>query len=277
MRSEIPKGQSYLKPGLGLLLFGLIWAWNSSSLAGIITIETQTSVSVRANKLEVKVTAKNSGTEPAYGVQAQLTLFDEIRLSRVQSRIEPETSQTFTFEKSRSNQRQGRYPLTIRVVFHDANQYPFSAVSGLTFPLGGDTISDLQVRSEDIAIDRKRDLAIGLKNLGSDSKMVRARLFLPRELIADKPEVQFRLNGQSAKEIRWALINFSALNGAVYPVVGYFEYDTNGKHYTSMAQLLIRIVQKENFFSRTRWLWITLTIILGTLLGVIIVRGKRSK
>nr|MBC8391260.1 hypothetical protein [Deltaproteobacteria bacterium] len=247
--SEIPKNKTYLKPGLGLLLFGLIWAWNSSSLAGIITIETQTSVSVHANKIDVKVTAKNNGIESAFGIQAQLTLFDETLLSRVQSRIEPETSQTFTFEKPRPDLTKGRYPLTIRVVFHDANQYPFSAVSGLTFPMGEDTISDLQVQSEDITLDRKRDLAIGLKNLGSDSKMVRARLFLPRELIADKPEAHFRLNGQSAKKIRWVLRNFSALNGAVYPVAGYFEYDSNGKHYTSMARLLIRIVQKENFFS----------------------------
>jgi len=276
MGSEIRKNRNWLQTGLGLLLFGLIWSWSIPSLAGIISMETQTHASVRAGKIEVRVRAANKGNEPAYRVQAQLTLFDGTFLSRVQSAIEPENAHTFTFEKPLPELRQGRYPLTVRVVFHDANQHPFSAVSGLTFPLGEDTVSGLQVDSKDISMEHKRNLAIGLKNLGSDSKNIHARLLVPRELVADKPELHFRLNGHAAKEIRWPLRNFTALKGAVYPVVSYFEYDANDKHYTSMTRPLIRIVQKDNFFSRTRLVWIALAIVLAILLGVVIFRGRRQ-
>ncbi len=54
----------------------------------------------------------------------------------------------FLFEMPLSGTPEGRFPLTVLVDFHDANQYPFSALSGMSFFVGDDVSPNLIVKAE---------------------------------------------------------------------------------------------------------------------------------
>jgi len=137
-----------------LILFVSIFAWTTPAVAGILTIETQTTVEVAADLLKVSVTFTNKGTAPAYNLQVHLNTLGTQDNSQVKTQLDPGQSDQVLFERSVAGIRKGRYPLTVRVDFHDANQYPFSALSGMTFHIGGDVNPGLIVQTKDITLKK---------------------------------------------------------------------------------------------------------------------------
>jgi hypothetical protein len=66
------------------------------------------------------------------------------------------------------------------VDFHDSNQYPFSALSGMTFSVGSDVNPDLAVLGKTFPMDKKGDLSFDIKNIGPMKSEILATLILPR-------------------------------------------------------------------------------------------------
>ena len=252
----------------------LLCIWPEEGWAGVISIEIRTTTKVTGNKIEVQVRGTNRGDETAYNVQMHLHLLGGRQQSQIFPAIQPGKFKTAVFEKNITNVKPGRYPLSVRVVFHDANQYPFSALSGMTFSVGADVNPDLVIDARDVSFHRRGRLVCDVKNLGSRAREIRGRIILPRELVSKMPQTRFSLAARSHKQIDFEIENFAALDGAVYPLVCYFEYDEENVHHTALARPMIRIVVAKNLFSRTRWLWVGLAVILAILLSIILVRRK---
>ncbi len=175
--------------------------------------------------------------------------------------------------------RTGRYPLTVSVDFHDANQYPFSALSGMTFSVGPNVNPDLAVLGKNVAMDKKGELSLDIKNIGANPKKILATLVLPRELSTPTPQVNLQMAPRSGKNLEFEIRNFSALPGADYPVFCYFEYDLANIHHTAVGTAVIKIIEPENLFRRYRWLWMVFAAVLILALFALVVknRGKSEK
>jgi len=262
--------------GFFLILLTCIFCYNAPAIAGILEIETKTSVTIEGNSLKVGVTATNKGTVPAYNVQVHLILLGEKQSAPVKGQLNKDQSDTVAFERVLSGSKKGRYPLIVLVDFHDANQYPFSAVSCTTFYFKEDINPDLVCLGDDTSIEKNGILRFKIKNLGLSSRTIRATLILPKELSTPRSQMDFQIDPRAEKMVTFDITNFSALSGASYPVFCCFEYDLGDTHYTAVAKVLVKIVKSENWFRRTKLFWLGAAILLGVILVTFQFKRKRS-
>ena len=262
-----------------LLLWVFLWIFSSSApaAADILKIETETTVEVSPDRVTASVAFANRGTAPAYNLQAHLTALGLTDASPVVAHLDPGQSERAFFEREIKGVGKGRYPMTVRVDFHDANQYPFSALSGMTFHIGEAVNPDLAALTRDMTLGKGGMLRFDVKNLGLKPEKITATLVLPKEFSSPQPKSAFEIDQRSEKTLGFEIRNFSALPGAAYPVFCYFEYDSEGVHHTALARSLITVAQDENLFRRFRWAWITLAGILAALLIGVLIRDRRKK
>lgn len=234
--------------------------------AGTLNIETQTTVKTEKDRLLVTVRVRNDGNEAAHKVQANVNILGKWLKSPVKTLLAVNQPEVFHIERVISRIKPGRYPLTVLVDFHDANEYPFSALAGTTFHYEEDTDTDLACLAHDLIIGKGGGLRFQIRNLGFESKHIHATAALPRELSATRPEIDFPLKPRAEKTISFEITNFSALPGATYPVFCYFEYDLDDTHYTAVTRAVVKIGNRENWVRRTVWFWVGLAVFLGAVL-----------
>jgi len=259
-----------------LMVFSMGLFFASPSFAGVLKIQTRTTVETTESQAKVTVSLANEGTAAAHNLQVHLKLLGETLDSKVSPELHPGGSSTFVFEKKTEGVKTGRYPLTVFVDFHDSNQYPFSALSGMTFSVGPNVNPDLAVLGKNITMDKKEALSLNIKNIGANEKHILATLILPRELSTSTPEINFRMGPRSRKDLNFEIRNFSALPGADYPVFCYFEYDLENIHHTAVCTAIIKIIEPENLFRQYRWLWTGLAGILIAALLMLIIKSRRK-
>ena len=276
-----PDNNHHLKKpasGLFLILLASIFAWATPAVAGTLTIETQTTVEVAADLLKVSVVFTNKGTAPAFNLQVHLNTLGQQEDSLVIPQLDPAQSDRASFETNLTGVRKGRYPMTVRVDFHDANQYPFSALSGMTFHVGEDVNPNLIAQAKDITLGKSGVLQFNIKNLGVESQKILATLALPNEFSTPQARKTVDIDQRAEKTLDFQIGNFSALPGANYPIFCYFEYDMKDTHHTAVARALVTVAKDENLFRKFRWLWISLAAALAGILIIVIIREliKRS-
>jgi len=257
-----------------LVIFFVSLFCATTSFAGVLKIKTQTTVQTTGDQLHITVTLTNEGSAIAYNLQVHLELMGETLDSKLKPQLNPAGSGTFVFEKRAEEIKSGRYPLTVAVDFHDANQYPFSALSGMTFSIGPDVNSDLAVIGKNIAMDNGGELSLNIKNMGAGEKKILTSLVLPKELSTPTPQISFLLGPRSRKDLDFEILNFSALPGADYPVFCYFEYDLENIHHTAVCTAVIKIIEKENLFRQYRWLWMGFAGALILVLLTLIIKSR---
>lgn len=225
--------------------------------AGILTINTSTTVKVVDNLLIVTVVVNNKGTVPAHNVQAHLLVLGDRLSGGMRKILGVNQSDTVRFEKSVRGIKKGRYPLSIYVDFHDANQYLFSTTSVTTFSYKEGLDADIKGTIDDLVLKKAGNLEITFKNSGAKTRKGFINLILPKELSATRPAMKFQINPGTEKSSVFKITNRSALN-ASYPVYCYFEYETDDIHNTAVATGIVRISGNtgKNWFYSTRWLWL---------------------
>lgn len=268
--------QRFLRLVLVLMLSIWVMGWQAQAVGGIIKVETKTTVKITGDLLEIIITAKNNGTSPAHNVQINLTVLGENLKAPVEPIIKPGDAKTATFKKTIGGIKQGRYPLTVRIDFYDANQYPFSAVSGMTFHYKEDVNADLITLGKNLAMEKKGLITYDIKNLGDQPKNIRVNLVLPKELFVQEATTDIIVDARSEKTLTFPISNFSALEGAEYPVFSYFEFDVEDTHYTNVVRTQVNIVKKENLFRKLRWLWIVLTIVLSGVFIAMVIKSRKK-
>jgi hypothetical protein len=262
-----------------LLPWVFLWIFSAGApaTADILKIETETTVEVSADRVTASVVFANRGTAPAYNLQVHLTALGLTDASPVVPHLDPGQSERAFFEREIKEVGKGRYPMTVRVDFHDANQYPFSALSGMTFHIGEAVNPDVAALTRDMTLDKSGRLRFDVKNLGLKPEKIIATLVLPKEFSAPEPKTAFEIDQRSEKTVDFEIRNFSALPRAAYPVFCYFEYDSEGIHHTALARSLITVAEDQNLFRRFRWAWITLAAVLAALLIFVLIKERRKK
>jgi len=258
-----------------LIVSSCLLFYSVQVIAGVIKIETETSITVTDDLLKTSVATTNKGDEAAYNVQVHLILLGEIQSGPIKAQLNKDQPDTIAFEKTLPALKKGRYPLVVMVDFHDANQYPFSAVSCATFFFKEDANPGLICLGKDISMGENGKLGFKVKNLESGSKTVRASLVLPKELSTPISQSDFRIDAREEKTINFDIKNFSALSGASYPVFCSFEYDSEESHFTALANALVTIKKDENWFNSTKKYWIGAAIILGVMLVAFQLKRKK--
>lgn len=253
---------------LSLSLSFSVWAvlYPTPAIAGIIQIETTTTITVAGDHLRAAVKAINKGDVPAHNVQIHLLFLGQKQSGPIKARLGRDESQRVLFDRILAESKKGSYPLATFVNFQDNNKYPFSAVSCSTFYIKENAKPELDCTGKDISFEKNWLLRFKVINTGSGMRAVRATLILPEELSTPVPQRDFQIGPGAEQMLGFEINNFSALSGANYPVFCYLEYDSKDTHFTKIGEAHIRIVKTENWFRRTKLFWLGAAIVLGVIL-----------
>ncbi|HHT9144156.1 MAG TPA: hypothetical protein ACFYD4_00520, partial [Candidatus Wunengus sp. YC61] len=235
---------------LGILLstYGVFTA-----SAGYITIKTETTVAVDDSNLKVKVVVTNEGDESAFNVQININENQRTQSSPIKQMLT--VKENFEYEANyRVPQiKHGRYPLIINVDYTDANQYPFSALTGTYYSFGSDTVSKVFGSANDIRLARYTTLPLKLKNIDEESKEVLIRLIVPKESSVQEKVKKVTIQPRSEVNTIFNISNFSALPGSRYQVFFILEYEDENKHYSNIIPCSIHVDASKGFFKRYKW------------------------
>jgi hypothetical protein len=239
-----------------LLGFTILLSAAVPTLAGTLSIRVSSTLWVEENILKGHIDVSNDGDEAAYHLEPEIRLPGKVlTLSKV-ARLEANQGKVFSLEEKLVNIKAGSHPLPIRVTFHDAHLYPFTALSCPTFAVKKENKSGISCQVKPLTMGKKGRVSFFLENLESRSKEVRASLFLPMELFSPVQGLDLPLGPSEKKRVDFKLVNAHAFPGATYPVFGIFQYDDGGDHYTLVRPATVTLVEGQNWFYRTRWYWL---------------------
>jgi len=224
------------------LITVILMVFSLGASASYISLKTSLASKVKGNVLEVMVKVVNKGDEPAYNVQAEIKVGEQKFLA--EKRAELGIDQTYQAQASfnlKSN-KAGSYPLVLVMHYADANQYPFSALTGHTYTYkAASPPSEIFGRMNSAKFWKKGRVELTLKNMGDEEIKTKTKLFVPRELTVARNSHQITLAPKSENKVAFEIENFSALDGSNYQVFAVSEYESQGFHQTSLTPGTIKI------------------------------------
>ncbi|MBU2489909.1 MAG: hypothetical protein KKA60_11020, partial [Proteobacteria bacterium] len=222
--------------------------------AGTLSIHTRMTAVSGAGTLAVEVAVENRGTATAKNVEVVLEADDLRMFSRVAEELPPGGEAGATFRTDVEAKKPGRYPLALRVLYTDEDGYPFSAVHGATFSPIRDEAPGVEVLAPQAQLAGQGPYEIRIQGAAVGEVRTRARIFLPREIAAERTSLSMIL-APGETVVRFDLKNQSAMPGASYPVYVFVEYDAEGVHHTAVGEGSLLVRPRAGWFRRTRGAW----------------------
>lgn len=250
--------------GMGVALVG----WAASVQAGTVSLDTQLRVSVEQDVLNVAISVTNKGNEAAHGIQITVETpvfswtFPDREVLPVQESHQVEVRKPVT------GLAPGRHPLIVRVLYADANRYPFSALTVSSFTIGTEVAPKILGILEPAQVRARARLILRVKNSSDRPERVRIRLLLPRELSADEPVLERSLKPLEETRLAFRLRNFSALSGSAYQVYALIEQDRDGVHDTALAGGTVQILGTASL-QRYQGIYLAVFVALLLIIGMV--------
>lgn len=242
----------------------------AQTAASYITISATVSSDIISGDFgQVYVELEQGGDEPAYQVEVIPFFSDyfQVEGELKSERLDPGGRLGGPFDVSlKKSLLHGNYPFLSLVIYHDANMYPFSVVSPHTITYVNGRSSEIfgSMETVDIQEEGSGNIALKIRNMGSESRDVKVLLYLPRELKSETGERTISVGPKEEKEIKYRIESFGALPGSSYSILASLEYDA-GSHYTSFANGMVSIVEKGGLLGIPYWVIAAILIVLAAI------------
>jgi hypothetical protein len=249
-----------------LCAFGLMTALaGQAALAGSISQQIHTTCTVTDKGVIVKVTTTNIGREAAVNVQILVLFQGKKHSSQIKPTLEPGAYFTAMASLRPDLKMAGSYSVEVRVNFHDQNGYPFSSLSHGSFVFKEGVNTEVFIEPSEVILAKRSKLELEIFNMDQESREIKIRLAVPRELNVTPSEKILTLKARGKRKVHFTLENFSALPGSVYPILGFLEYEADGRHFSGVSESKVNVIAGENIFRERRWLFLIFGIVLGVI------------
>lgn len=245
------------------------------TFAGTITLRMKMTLTVASGRIKVRIDASNRGTEAAQNLRAFLYIFDRTLTSEVLDRLEKEETRSFNFEIPKPAEKRGRFAFTGKVLFHDANNHPFSALACNTFNIVYNPSPQFTGHIPHLTVKERGKLRIQVINLTSGNRTCRVLLRLPHGLISPVNPKSLKLGPYGKSEVNFQIENRYGIGAATYPIFCILEDKSGKDHYAEILRSMIQIKESKNWFHQTKWYW--LAGIVPIILCWIVVLSFRRK
>ncbi len=232
---------------------------NTAASASYISLNTTTSLKVEGGRLQVGVSSVNKGDESAYNVQAEIRVGERTLLTDKVTELPVDGTYRANASLPAPSGKPGNYPLFLTMHYADANQYPFSALTCLSFAYQQETLAPFFGQLSSATLVRQGKVKLVLKNISDRPVTASVYLIAPREFSYKAEPVPAALAPRSEKTIEFQLDNFSALAGSTYQVYAVAEGEDESSHYTSVSPGTVKVVASQAIYG------MSYTIIFGVL------------
>ncbi|MBI5229257.1 hypothetical protein HY991_04040 [Candidatus Micrarchaeota archaeon] len=206
-----------------------------------------------SDEVELDVSVKNTGDEPAHSVMVSLTATDYLASNKITKSLlgvseEMKGKMSLTILESLSkNLLPGTYPSALVVDYKDANGYPFSAISPLSVSFKEKTTSLVQGVFKGVTLYGRMPgrLDVEVRNLDEAPHRVSVKLVTSRELKSLNDSFTVYLDRKSEKTISFDVSSLGALPDSSYTVLAFASYEEKGLFYSSVARGVVK-VEKES-------------------------------
>ena len=241
-----------------LISFSLLSAEN-------IILTSSLTCEVTPPMLKAKLLLRNDGEAAAHNIQAGFHTTDKQWISKVFPKLEADQELTIDYLEKLELEKKGIYPLIVKIHFKDEGGYPMTTVIVNPYTYEEITSPDIYGKLDKLALSNSGELHLDITNTGYDDLYLDINIFVPDEISVQQTQTQLALKARSKVDHRFALKNFSALTGAIYPVWAIIEYEWEDKHFTSVCSGEIEIIRSENMFKKFWWLWFSLACMIVAL------------
>ena len=242
----------------GCAVAGTVFLLGSAigSHAGTISIRMDMRVANYLDHLEVAIEATNTGDDTALEPNASFMIFDHSTSSESIEKLDPAQSHTFTIHVPVPREKIGRYPYMGEIEYLDVSRHRFSALGGAVAEFHDSTDATLSGEVLPFELEEMGDIPIQVTNTASRARLFRVSLSVPRGLASSRRTIMASLGPGESGSYKFPILARYGLKEADYPVYFALEYDEAGVHQTALVPATVIVRNHQNWFQRTRFVWL---------------------
>jgi hypothetical protein len=202
-------------------------------------------VNINTSSGEIFIRITNIGDEPAKDVSlvaiSKHIQAEEQFIGDLPTNSPLKLNISFTFLPT----LKGSYPFYIMLKYKDINGYPFSVITPGRINYLERTDSNIYASMHNIDLHESTTLNLLIRNIGSEAYNVNADLYLPRELVTESLARTTLIEPKTEVKYSFLIRNFNALEASKYAVFAAVEYESDNKHYSTIARNIITITSAD--------------------------------
>jgi len=246
-----------------------------------ISISVTLSTEVTENYTRVHVSLEQLGDEAAYEIEVvpfsseYFAFGGEVK----KDKLYPQEKLRGVFEVyPKKELKEGSYPFVAKIVYHDANRYPFSIIAFNPINYGKVSASEVvgSIKNLDVEEGGFGGTVLKIKNSGERRREVRVKLYLPNELKGNVEKEKIVLAPGEEKNLNIEITTRGALKGSSYSIGATLEYEDE-RHHTFFATGLVRVVERKEGKGLLWWLEVIFIVLLSIFIYLKVSAGERSE
>ena len=258
-----------------VLLLGLLV---SRAHAGTISISITSTAELQGDKLQVKVTVKNSGDEAAQSVTPVLHFRGQEARGQARPQLEPGASMEQTLVLPADKLGTGRWPFSLAVDYTDAASWPFQAMHAATVTNGSPPPAKVGI--EKIAattLAGAGSIDATAANLSATERKVTPSVIVPEGIEAKATLGEITLAAWEKKPISVPLVNRTAKEGSRYPVFVVLEYDDGDAHQSLVSSGVVEIEPPPSYDRQKQVLYVGAGVLAALWIATMLWRVVRRQ
>ena len=258
-----------------VLLLGLLV---SRAHAGTISISITSTAELQNDKLQVKVTVKNSGDEAAQSVTPVLRFRGQEARGQARPSLEPGASMDQTLTVAADKLGVGRWPFSLAVDYTDAASWPFQAMHAATVTNGSPPPAKVGI--EKIAattLAGAGSIDATAANLSATERKVTPSVIVPEGIEAKSTPGEITLAAWEKKPISVPLVNRTAKEGSRYPVFVVLEYDDGDAHQALVSSGVVEIEPPPSYDRQKQVLYVGAGVLAALWIATMLWRVVRRQ
>ncbi|MBU0762407.1 MAG: hypothetical protein KKD39_05225 [Candidatus Altiarchaeota archaeon] len=174
--------------------------------------------------------------------------------------------------------KEGRYPLILKIKYSDANAYPFSVIASTYLNVKKYTPTNIYGTTEKLEVSEngENSLSVKITNRGETERKVTATAYLPDEFRVDNKVRELILKPKVQENLVYDIGDLGGQAGSAYLGIISLEYD-DASHNTVLVPVAVEVTKQS---SNKLYIWgiaAALGVIVVTVLFKVLSRKKEKK
>lgn len=224
-----------------LPVLSALFLLSSQGFAGSISLETESTASLKDKELEIAIKITNKGNESAHNVTPQLLVPNASAFLSSTDELPPGKTIEIQHKLFPNNMLSGSYSIALLTHYTDAGRYPFSAASPIFYNQGESRPALIVPKLADRTFSERSLLKLAVKSVSDKPLRIQCRLYVPKEILCPTPERNETLSPGGITFLTFPIQNISALKGSRYAVFALIDYEQDHHHHSDMASAFLTV------------------------------------
>jgi len=212
------------------------------SYAHTINIQSQLSVIIRQDTIDVSLKIKNKGKATAYDIISRVRFLGELKKSAPIHSLSAGVAETISMVFDLQNNITGDYPLIVEIQFHDMNLYPFYSLRCSLIHIHSNNLTGrMAIAVPNLELSEKNTINVQIANKDNLDILTTVQLIIPQAFVCENNTQRMFLQKGQSSDIEYCISKKDALPGTTH--IGYvlITYKDNTISYAQVSPFNIYV------------------------------------